>query len=55
MKMDMGNFVYAANVKNGVVAQKVVIPKCIFLDKRWYLKIEFVYRGTYYQEVFCLM
>jgi hypothetical protein len=52
MKMDMGNFVYMANVKNGVLVQKFVVPKCIFLDKRWYVKIEFVYKGTCYQEVF---
>lgn len=52
MKMDMGNFVYMANVKNGSVMQQFVVPKCIFLDKRWYVKIEFVYKGTCYQEVF---
>ncbi|MCA1933749.1 MAG: hypothetical protein LDL13_09255 [Calditerrivibrio sp.] len=51
MKMDMGNFVYKPKVSNGALTQNFIVPKCIFLDKRWYTKIEFSYKGRSYQQI----
>lgn len=51
MKMDMGNFIYKPKVVNGCLTQQFIIPKCVFLDKRWYVKIEFSYKGKNYQTV----
>lgn len=52
MKMDMGNFVYRPKSSNGSLAQNFILPKCIFLDKRWYTKIEFSYQGRSFQQIF---
>ncbi|MEF3254254.1 MAG: hypothetical protein K6348_01615, partial [Deferribacterales bacterium] len=51
MKMDMGNFIYKPVVTNGYVNQKFIVPKCIFFDKRWFIKIEFLYNNKQYSTI----
>jgi len=39
MKMDMGNFVYLLKNAGSFYQLNFILPKCIWGDKRWYLKI----------------
>ncbi|MCX8084779.1 MAG: hypothetical protein N3C60_07670 [Calditerrivibrio sp.] len=51
MKMDMGNLIYKPAVVNGFTTATFVLPKCVLLDKRWYIKIEFSYKGSKYKSI----
>ncbi len=39
MKMDMGNYNYKMSNVNGVYTLNFILPKCLWGDKRWYVKI----------------
>lgn len=39
MKMDMGNYSYKMNNMNGKYILDFIVPKCVWGDKRWYIKI----------------
>lgn len=39
MKMDMGNFVYLLKNAGSFYQLNFILPKCVWGDKRWYMKI----------------
>ncbi|UOD35355.1 hypothetical protein DSN97_03210 [Deferribacteraceae bacterium V6Fe1] len=39
MKMDMGNFLYDLSLKKDAYTLNFMLPKCIWGDKRWFIKL----------------
>ena len=51
MKMDMGDFKTKFEYKKPYYEGEIILPKCIWGDKRWYVKLSFKKGGEIFTKV----
>jgi len=51
MKMDMGNFNYTFRNINGLYETEFILPKCLWGDKRWFVKLSIIYNHSQCEKV----